>query len=136
METQSAVNPYTPPTFLRINVIAYFSYLWPYLPYGCLIGRVWFASSQLWSNPWAADSLGVNVYGYKYAGVILSGIFAGLAAATLYPHQWIDAMTAGRGFLALAAMIFGNYNPLYAVLAAMLFGYAETLTYFQTRYLC
>jgi len=66
-------------------------------------------------------------------GVILSGIFAGLAAATLYPHQWIDAMTAGRGFLALAAMIFGNYNPLYAVLAAMLFGYAETLTYFQNQ---
>jgi len=40
METQSAVNPYTPPTFLRINVIAYFSYLWLYLPCGCLIGRV------------------------------------------------------------------------------------------------
>jgi len=134
METQSAVNPYTPPTFLRINVIAYF-----FIPLA--IFTVWLLNRTRFGlrlrscgqNPWAADSLGVNVYGYKYAGVILSGIFAGLAAATLYPHQWIDAMTAGRGFLALAEMIFGNYNPLYAVLAAMLFGYAETLTYFQNQ---
>jgi len=96
METQSAVNPYTPPTFLRINVIAYF-----FIPLA--IFTVWLLNRTRFGlrlrscgqNPWAADSLGVNVYGYKYAGVILSGIFAGLAAATLYPHQWIDAMTAG-----------------------------------------
>jgi len=85
METQSAVNPYTPPTFLRINVIAYF-----FIPLA--IFTVWLLNRTRFGlrlrscgqNPWAADSLGVNVYGYKYVGVILSGIFA-----VLLPQRFI-----------------------------------------------
>jgi simple sugar transport system permease protein len=132
METQSPVNSYVPPTLGGINILAYF-----FIPLALF--TVWLFKRTRFGlrlrscgqNPWAADSLGVNVYVYKYIGVILSGVFCGLAASTLYPNQWIDAMTAGRGYIALAAMIFGNYNAIYAVLASMLFGYAETLTYFQ-----
>ncbi|WP_018963160.1 ABC transporter permease [Coprothermobacter platensis] len=134
METQSPVNPYVPPTVFGINVLAFF-----FIPLALF--TIWLFKRTRFGlrlrscgqNPWAADSLGVNVYMYKYIGVILSGVFAGLAAATLYPNQWIDAMTAGRGYIALAAMIFGNYNALNAALASMLFGYAETLTYFQEQ---
>ena len=77
-------------------------------------------------NPEAADTLGINVYLMRYSGVILSGVFCGLSAATLYPSQWVSGMTAGRGYIALAAMIFGRWNPIGAVLASLLFGYADT----------
>ncbi|NPV88751.1 ABC transporter permease [Coprothermobacteraceae bacterium] len=134
METQTPVNSYIPPRLFGINILAYF-----YIALALL--TIWIFRRTRFGlrlrscgeNPWGADSLGVNVYAYKYAGVILSGVLAGLAASSLYPNQWIAEMTAGRGYLSLAAMIFGNYNPLNAVLAAMLFGYAETLRYFSAQ---
>ena len=67
-------------------------------------------------NPVAAESLGVNVYRYKYIGVVVSGALAGLAGAALVlnPGQlgYLEGQTGGRGYIGLAAMIFGNWAPV------------------------
>ncbi|MFI6153504.1 ABC transporter permease [Kitasatospora sp. NPDC051170] len=81
-------------------------------------------------NPTAAESLGVNVYKYKYMAVIASGAFAGLGGAYLSlvaSHFYKDGQTAGRGFIGLAAMIFGNWLPGGLAMGAGLFGFTDSL---------
>ncbi|MGW7048838.1 ABC transporter permease [Streptomyces avermitilis] len=81
-------------------------------------------------NPVAAESLGVNVYKYKYLAVIISGGFAGLGGAFLSivaSNVYLDGQTAGRGYIGLAAMIFGNWMPGGLALGAGLFGYTDSL---------
>ncbi len=80
-------------------------------------------------HPIAAASVGVPVNRVRYLAVALSGAFAGLGGAylSLDQHQFTDGMTAGRGFIALAATIFGRWDPLRAGLACLLFAAAETL---------
>jgi len=80
-------------------------------------------------NPAAAESLGVNVSNIRYAGVLISGALAGLAGAwlSLDQHQFTDGMSGGRGYIALAAMIFGKWNPYSAALAGLLFGFADAI---------
>jgi simple sugar transport system permease protein len=81
-------------------------------------------------NPWAAESLGVRVYTMRYIGVLISGALAGLAGAFLVLEAagiYREGQTGGRGFIGLAAMIFGNWRPSGALAAAGLFGYADAL---------
>lgn len=81
-------------------------------------------------NPVAAESLGVNVYRYKYAAVAVSGGLAGLGGAFLAlvtSHIYLEGQTGGRGFIGLAAMIFGNWRPGGLAMGAGLFGYADAL---------
>ena len=80
-------------------------------------------------HPAAAASVGVPVARVRYMAVLLSGVFAGLGGAylALDQHQFTDQMTAGRGFIALAATIFGRWEPKGAALACILFAAAETL---------
>jgi ABC-type uncharacterized transport system permease subunit len=80
-------------------------------------------------HPDAAASVGVPVARVRYLAVALSGVFAGLGGAylALDQHQFTDGMTAGRGFIALAATIFGRWDPVRAGLACLLFAAAETL---------
>ncbi len=79
-------------------------------------------------NPEAADTLGINVYGIRYFGVIMSGVMAALGGAFLSVGEtgsFKELMTGGRGFIALAAMILGNWNPIGAMFASILFGASE-----------
>jgi simple sugar transport system permease protein len=80
-------------------------------------------------NPVAAESLGVKVVTYKYVGVVISGALAGLggAALTLNPGQlgYLEGQTGGRGYIGLAAMIFGNWRPGGLLAGSALFGYVD-----------
>ncbi len=79
-------------------------------------------------NPEAADTLGINVYGIRYFGVVMSGVMASIGGAFLSVGEtgnFKELMTGGRGFIALAAMILGNWNPIGAMLASLLFGASE-----------
>ena len=78
-------------------------------------------------HPRAADTVGISVSRVRYAGVIASGILAGLGGAllALSVGQYFPMMTQGRGFIGMAAMIFGNWKPGGALVACLIFGYAD-----------
>ncbi|RCG27977.1 ABC transporter permease [Sphaerisporangium album] len=81
-------------------------------------------------RPVAAESLGVNVYFYKYVAVVISGALAGLGGAFLSMVAsgiYREGQTGGRGFIGLAAMIFGNWRPGGLAGGALLFGYTDAL---------
>jgi len=129
-ETQSLTNPHAFATWHGINTFG----LW-LLPATAL---VWFVLNRtvfglrlrsVGENPEAADTLGIDVTAMRFAGVVLSGVMCGLSAAVLYPRQWVSGMTGGRGFIAIAAMVFGRWDPVGAVLGSMLFGFSDTIRF-------
>jgi len=83
-------------------------------------------------NPAAADSVGISVAATRYAGVLICGAFAGLAGAYLsieHTGMYVEGMTQGKGFIALAALIFGNWNPFGVVGASLLFGAFDAMSF-------
>jgi len=85
-------------------------------------------------NPTSAETLGVKVYTVKASAVLVSGMLAGLAGAFLieYSGLYRDGQTGGRGYIGLAAMIFGNWRPGGLLAGASLFGYTDALQQQQT----
>ena len=81
-------------------------------------------------NPQAAETLGVKVMRYKYVAVIVSGAMAGIGGgylALVAAGGYVSGQTGGRGFIGLAAMIFGNWRPGGLLVAALLFGYTQSI---------
>jgi ABC-type uncharacterized transport system permease subunit len=81
-------------------------------------------------HPKAADTVGISVYGVRYAAVVSSGMLAALGGAFLsigFVGSFAENMTSGRGFIALAAVIFGKWRPGWAFAATLLFGFGFAL---------
>lgn len=82
-------------------------------------------------NPQAADTLGINVYLMRYSGVLISGFLGGMGGAIFAQQisgRFAITTIAGQGFIAMAAMIFGKWNPLGAMGAAVFFGFAQNIS--------
>ncbi len=81
-------------------------------------------------NPEAVDTAGISVYGLRYRAMIINGVLCGLAGTALSTGlgaAFMRDMSAGRGFLALAAMIFGRWKPVPTLFACLLFGFVDAL---------
>jgi len=111
-------------SFLAVIVVLLTRYVLYRTPFGLRLRAVG-------ENPEAADAAGVGVNRMRYTGVILSGVLAGVGGAYLSIGQsslFTRNMAAGRGFIALAALIFGKWRPVQTMLACLLFGFADALT--------
>jgi len=123
--------PIIGPMFFRNNAFVYLMFALIFLIQIGLFRTRWgLRVRAVGEHPRAADTVGIKVLTVRYRNVILGGMVAGLAGAyfTLGSVGRFDEnMTAGRGFIALAAMIFGRWSPLGAFGAALVFGFAESL---------
>ena len=113
------------------GVITYLAFVLVFLTGFALFKTTWgLRTRSVGENPRAADTLGINVYRLQYTNLAISGALAGLAGAALILEGGISfdrGMTNGRGFLALAVMIFGMWRPSRAMIGALLFGFALAL---------
>ena len=123
--------PFLGPVFFCHDPLVYVSYLLT----ACLCWFLFSTRSGLnlravGENPRAADAMGLPVARIRYLYTLLGGALAGLGGAYLsvvYTQMWVEGMTAGRGWIALALVIFGIWHPLRAALGSYLFGGVEAL---------
>ncbi|MSZ48318.1 MAG: ABC transporter permease [Actinobacteria bacterium] len=123
--------PVIGPIFFAQSIIVYLMYIVVTLIHITLFKSKWgLRTRAVGEHPTAAESVGINVNRLRFKNVILAGAIAGLGGAffTLGAvGSFSKEMTAGKGFIALAALIFGRWSPMGAVAAALIFGFADNL---------
>jgi len=123
--------PYLGPILFNHNPYVYSMYILVIVMTIALFRTRWgLRMRAVGEHPKAADTLGINVFGIRYVAVILGGMLAGFAGSYFSlgsAGYFNQSMTAGRGFIGLAAMIFGNWTPIGSFGAGLLFGFAESL---------
>lgn len=124
--------PFIGPIFFSHNMYVYAMFILVAILTVALFSTRWgLRLRSVGEHPKAADTLGINVIKTRYMAVILGGMMAGFGGSyfTLGSSGRFDEMlTAGRGFIALAAMLFGNYHPVGAMGAGLLFGFFDSLS--------
>ncbi len=123
--------PFIGGIFFDSNIFTYGAYILLIVVHVGLFYTRWgLRARAVGEHPRAADTLGINVFRTRYVNVVLGGMMAGFAGAyfTLGSvGRFDEVMTAGRGFIALAAMIFGKWTPFGAFGASLIFGFSESL---------
>jgi simple sugar transport system permease protein len=123
--------PFIGQVFFQQNVIVYLALLLLLLVHIVLFRtRLGLRIRAVGEHPQAADTAGINVYAIRYGAVVTSGLLSGLAGAFLaigVSNTFVPNMTDGRGYIALAAMIFGKWTPAGAFVACLIFGLGEAI---------
>jgi ABC-type uncharacterized transport system permease subunit len=123
--------PILGPMLFENNIIIYLMILLVVAMHIMLFYTPWgLRTRAVGEHPKAADTLGVNVYLMRYVNVIIGGIIAGLGGAYFTigsVGRFDEQMTSGKGFIGLAAMIFGKWNPFGAFTSSLIFGFADSL---------
>ena len=125
--------PVLGPVLFNQTLIVYLMYIAVAAVYFALFKTRWgLRVRAVGEYPRAADTVGINVFRTRYLSVMIGGALAGLGGSFFTLGQvgaFGKEMTNGAGYIALAALIFGRWNPIYAAFAALLFGFAENLQY-------